>query len=82
MPTLYQMETTSTHVFMTLRHSVLLQNLFQAGVRGKCWRLLRNWHSNLTSQVRLGSYSSKTFSICRGIRQGSPVSSWTLYCLL
>ena len=44
-----------------------VQNLFQAGVRGKCWRLLR-------SQVRLGSHISNPFSICRGIRQGSVLS--------
>ena len=60
--------------FDTVEFCVLLQNLFQAGVRGKCWRLLRNWYSNLTSQVRLGSHISKPFSICRGIRQGSVLS--------
>ena len=60
--------------FDTVEFCVLLQNLFQAGVGGKCWRLLRNWYSNLTSQVRLGSHISKPFPICRGIRQGSVLS--------
>ena len=54
--------------FNTVEFCVLLQNLFQAGIRGKYWRLLRNWHSNLTSQVRLGSHITKPFPICHGIR--------------
>ena len=57
--------------FDTVEFCVLLQNLFRARVTGKCWRLLRNGYSNLTSQVQLGSHISKPFSICCGIRQGS-----------
>ena len=56
--------------FDTVEFSVLLENLFHAGVRGKCWRLLRDWYHNLTSQVRLGSHTSESF----GIRQGSVLS--------
>ena len=60
--------------FDTVEFSVLLENLFHAGVRGKCWRLLRDWYHNLTSQVRLGSHTSESFTISRGIRQGSVLS--------
>ena len=45
-----------------------------AGVGGKCWRLLCDWYHNLTSQVRLGSHLSEPFAINRGIRQGSVLS--------
>ena len=60
--------------FDTVEFCVLLQNLFQAGIRGKCWRLLHDWYSNLSSQVRLGNHLSESFPICRGIRQGSVLS--------
>ena len=61
-------------VFDTVEFCVLLENLFHAGVRGKCWRLLRDWYHNLTSQVRLGNHMSDPFTISRGIRQGSVLS--------
>ena len=60
--------------FDTVEFCVLLQNLFHAGIRGKCWRLLHDWYCNLTSQVKLGNFSSEPFAICRGIRQGSILS--------
>ena len=60
--------------FDTVEFCVLLQSLFHAGIKGKCWRLLRDWYCNLTSQVKLGSYMSEPFAICRGIRQGSILS--------
>ena len=37
--------------FDTVEFSVLLEELFRAGIRGKCWRLVRHWYSNLVSQV-------------------------------
>ena len=60
--------------FDTVEFSVLLQSLFHAGIKGKCWRLLRDWYCNLTSQVKLGSYMSEPFAICRGMHQGSNLS--------
>ena len=67
-----------THVFYdlasafdTVEFCVLLQSLFHAGIKGKCWRLLCDWYCNLTRQVKLGRYMSEPFAICRGIRQGS-----------
>ena len=60
--------------FDTVEFCVLLQSLFHAGIKGKCWRLLHDWYCNLTSQVKLGSYMSEPFAICRGIHQGSILS--------
>ena len=68
-------------VFDHVEFSVLLEELFQAGIRGKCWRLLRNWYSNLVSQVKLGAYISRPFNVSRGIRQGSVLSP-TLFNLV
>ena len=76
-----------THVFtispvlLTLEFSVLLEELFQAGIRGKCWRLVRKWYSNLVSQVKLGTHLSKPLNISRGIHQGSVLSP-TLFNLV
>ena len=60
--------------FDTVEFSVLLTELFKAGIQGKWWRLIRHWYHNLTSQVKLGKNLSRTFSLERGIRQGSVLS--------
>ena len=67
--------------FDTVEFSILLDELFQAGISGKCWRLVRNWYGNLVSQVKLGTHLSKSFNISRGIRQGSVLSP-TLFNLV
>ena len=56
--------------FDTVEFSVLLEELFLAGIRGKCWRLIRNWYSNLVSQVKLSAYISRPFNVLCGICQG------------
>ena len=53
----------------------------QVYIGGKCWRLVRNWYSNLVSQVKLGTHLSKPFNISLGIRQGSVLSP-TLFNLV
>ena len=60
--------------FDTVEFSVLLTELFKAGIQGKCWRLIRHQYCNLTSQVKRGKNLSRTFSLKRGIRQGSVLS--------
>ena len=60
--------------FNTVEFCVLLQSWFHAGIKGKCWRLVRDWYCNLTSQVKLGSSMSEPYSICHGIHQGSILS--------
>ena len=67
--------------FDTVEFSVLLEELFLAGIRGKCWRLIRNWYSSLVSQVKLGAYISRPFNVSHGIRQGSVLSP-TLFNLV
>ena len=61
--------------FDTIEPCVLLEQLSHAGIKGKCWRLIRNWYKNLSSQVRLGSCLSKHFPIECGVRQGSVLST-------
>ena len=64
-----------TSAFDTVEFSVLLKELFQEGIKGECWRLVKIWYSNLVSQVvLLGTHLSRLFTISRGIRQGSFLS--------
>ena len=70
-----------TCAFDTVEFCVLLDQVFNVGVRGKCWRLLNDWYCNTTSRVRLGNLQSTPFNIGRGIRQGSVLSP-TLFNLV
>ena len=60
--------------FDTIEFCVLLEQLSHAGVKGKCWRLIKDWHKNLSAQVRLDNHLSRAFQIQRGIRQESVLS--------
>ena len=60
--------------FDSVEHFVLLQSLFHAGINGKAWRLLKACCSNQTALVKSGSTRSDTFSITRGVQQGSVLS--------
>ena len=60
--------------FDTVQFSALLTELFKAGTQGKCWRLIRHWYCNPTSQVKLGNNLSRSFNLARCIRQGSVLS--------
>ena len=69
--------------FDSIKHSMLLQSLFQAGVKGKSWRLIKACYCNLSEVVKPGRSSSKSFpfSISRGVQQGS-VTSPTLFLMV
>ena len=63
-----------TSAFDTVEFSVLLEQLSHAGIKGKCWRIIKDWYKDLLTYVRIGSQLSKPFPIERGIRQGSVLS--------
>ena len=60
--------------FDSIEHCVLLHSLFEAGVNGKAWRLIRACYNNLSSVVRSGSTLSAPFAVTRGVQQGSVLS--------
>ena len=60
--------------FDSVEYAVLLEKLFEAGVNGKLWRVLKNWYEGGSGQVRLDGRLSETFKICRGVKQGSVLS--------
>lgn len=44
------------------------------GIKGKLWRLLRNWYSGGRCKVRLNGKCSEGFAVERGVKQGSVLS--------
>ena len=67
--------------FDTIEYPVLLQQLFNCGINGSCWRLLKNWYTGCSSVVRLNGGLSASFEVHRGVKQGSVLSP-TLFSLV
>ncbi len=67
--------------FDSVEYPVLLRRLFEVGVNGKAWRLLKNWYEGAKCQVRLGGALSETFEIRRGVKQGLILAP-TLFLLI
>ena len=55
-------------------YSVLLDGIFEVGVNGKMWRLLRAWCTSATHQVRLGERLCRSYCVVRRVKQGSVLS--------
>ena len=51
--------------FDSVEYAVLLKKLFEAGVNGKLWRVLKNWYEGGSGQVRLDGRLSESFEICK-----------------
>ena len=69
----------STCAYMTCRrlsirksieYPILLKRLYEAGVDGKLWRLLKDWYEGGTGRVRLDGRLSDEFTVERGVKQG------------
>ena len=61
--------------FDTVQYPVLLKRVFDAGINGKAWRLIRSWYNSPKSMVKVGGrLSSSPFSLERGVLQGSILS--------
>ena len=60
--------------FDSVQYSILLKRLYEAGINGKTWRLIRNWYINPKCMVRIDGCLSSTFTIQRGVLQGSVLS--------
>ena len=60
--------------FDSVEYPVLLKRLFDAGINGKMWRLLKSWYDGGSCQVKLNSTLSSCYSIKRGVKQGSFLS--------
>ena len=57
--------------FDSVQYPVLLNRLYEAGVDGKAWRLIRSWYNHPKYRVRINGQLSSAFTLERGILQGS-----------
>ena len=60
--------------FDSIQYPVLLKRLYECGVNGKAWRLLRSWYTSPKSMVRVNGLLSLPFTLERGVLQGSVLS--------
>ena len=55
-------------------YPVLLSHLKKTGVSGKAWHLIIDWYTDVRSSVGVGRQVSPSFSVSRGVCQGSVLS--------
>ena len=60
--------------FDSVEHPVLLKCLFDAGLNGKGWRLMKSWYEGSSLCVKISGHLSSPVGIERGVRQGSVLS--------
>ena len=53
---------------------MLLKQLFEIGINGKLWHLLKSWYTDSPSRVRLNNSLFYALLIGRGVKQGSVLS--------
>ena len=57
--------------FDLVEYQVLLTRVFEAGVKGKTWKLLQSWYDGVPCCVSSGGHLSESFAVERGVEQGS-----------
>ena len=60
--------------FDSVQYPVLLQCLYDAGINGRAWRLLKSWYTSPKGMVRVNGSLSSMFTLERGVLQGSVLS--------
>ena len=60
--------------FNSIQYPVLLKRLYESGVDGRAWRLLRSRYTSPKSMVRVNGLLSSPFTLERGVLQGSVLS--------
>ena len=66
--------------FDTVWFDGLFLKLFEIGICGKSWRLLRKWYNKLVCCVGVAGLISNSFPVLQGIRQGGVLSPWLFLC--
>ena len=60
--------------FDTVWHDGLWKRLWDSGVKGKAWRIVRNLYSSMHAQVKVGHRVTRSVRMRQGVRQGCPLS--------
>ncbi len=58
----------------SVEYPVLLKMLFDVGVNGKLWRIVRDWYTGSSCRVKHNGRLSGSFEVNRGVKQGSILS--------
>ena len=62
--------------FDSVEYHTLLSHIFDLGVKGKCWRIIKNWYmyTDASSVVKVNNRLSDPFWVYHGVKQGSVLS--------
>ena len=58
----------------------LIYRLYNIGIKGRTWRLLRAWYNRLTGRVLLNGLLYESLAIKQGVRQDGVLSPWLFLC--
>ena len=53
----------------SVEYPVLLQRLFDGGINGKLWRLVKDWYSGSRCMVKTNGSYSGDYNVERGVKQ-------------
>ena len=60
--------------FATVWHEGLWKRLWDSGIRGKAWRVVKSLYSSVHAQVQVGDKKTRSVRMRQGVRQGCPLS--------
>ncbi len=52
----------------------MLYTLYQTGIEGKLWRIIKDMYSDYVSYMRIGGNISDWFEVKQDVHQGAPLS--------
>ena len=68
--------------FDTVWRSGLWKRLWDSGIQGKAWRVVRALYSNIRAAVKVGDRTSRFVDVLQGVRQGCPLSPTLFNCFV
>jgi hypothetical protein len=68
--------------FDTVWRDGLFKRLWDGGVQGKAWRVVRALYSDIRSAVKVGDRTSRYVQVHQGVRQGCPLSPTLFNCFI
>ena len=60
--------------FDSVEYDILLYHLYNYGINGKTFRIIKSWYTNPTCSVHLNQRTSRKYIVHRGVKQGSVLS--------
>ncbi|CAB4039066.1 Hypothetical predicted protein [Paramuricea clavata] len=57
-------------------NGMLFKLYHNVNIRGKCWRVIKGWYSDMEEYVLYNGKRSRQYNILQGVRQGGVLSPW------